>query len=149
MCGKIMTSIPKVTHIAQILEKKMSSNDRKIIDYIQQNNQAFLSEIAEALSISKSTVSRRASNLQKEGLNLYDTVFSGSLDRLNPILMTALTAALALIPLVVAGQKPGNEIQSPMAIVILGGLLSSTLLNIYVVPVTYYLLNRKKNENEF
>ena len=63
-----MTSIPKVPHIAQILAKKISSTDRKIVDYIQQNNQAFLSEIAEALSISKSTVSRRASNLQKEGL---------------------------------------------------------------------------------
>ena len=63
-----MTSIPKVSHIAQILEKKISATDRKIVDYIQQNNQAFLSEIAETLSISKSTVSRRASNLQKEGL---------------------------------------------------------------------------------
>jgi len=63
-----MTSLPKVTHIAQILEKKISSTDKKIVEYIQQNNQALLSEIAEALSISKSTVSRRASNLQKEGL---------------------------------------------------------------------------------
>ncbi|MFC2086200.1 efflux RND transporter permease subunit [Bacteroidota bacterium] len=90
----------------------------------------------------------RYRNLQKEGISLYDTVFRGSLDRLNPILMTALTAALALIPLAVAGQKPGNEIQSPMAIVILGGLLSSTLLNIYIVPVIYYLLNRKKHQNE-
>jgi len=90
----------------------------------------------------------RYRSLQKDGLSLKETVFKGSLDRLNPILMTALTAALALIPLAIAGKKPGNEIQSPMAIVILGGLLTSTLLNIYVVPVIYYLLNRKKYQNE-
>ena len=58
--------------------------------------------------------------------------------------MTALTSALALIPLALGGDKPGNEIQSPMAIVILGGLISSTILNMYVVPAIYYLLNRKK-----
>ena len=85
----------------------------------------------------------RYQNLRAEGKNLYDTVFNGSLDRLNPILMTALTAALALIPLALAGDKPGNEIQSPMAIVILGGLLSSTLLNIYIIPIIYYISNKK------
>jgi Cu/Ag efflux pump CusA len=61
----------------------------------------------------------------------------GSVDRLNPILMTALTSALALIPLVLNGDKPGNEIQSPMAVVVLGGLLTSTLLNIHVMPIIY------------
>lgn len=66
-------------------------------------------------------------HLQKEeGLNVYDSVIQGSLDRLNPILMTALSSALALIPLALAGDLPGNEIQSPMAKVILGGLLTST-----------------------
>lgn len=84
--------------------------------------------------------------LQDEGLNLTDSILQGSLNRLNPILMTALTSALALIPLAVNGDLPGNEIQSPMAQVILGGLLSSTLLNGFVVPVVYYLLNRK-NKN--
>ncbi|MGQ8336161.1 efflux RND transporter permease subunit [Sunxiuqinia sp. A32] len=83
--------------------------------------------------------------LAANGESLKERIINGSTDRLNPILMTALTAALALIPLAFAGDKPGNEIQSPMAIVILGGLLSSTLLNIYVVPVIYYLLNKKKN----
>lgn len=83
-------------------------------------------------------------HLQGEGLGLTDSVIQGSLDRLNPILMTALTSALALIPLAVGGDLPGNEIQSPMAQVILGGLLSSTLLNGFVVPIVYYLLNRKK-----
>lgn len=78
--------------------------------------------------------------------SLKDRIIKGSADRLNPILMTALTAALALIPLALAGDKPGNEIQSPMAIVILGGLLSSTLLNIYVVPIIYYLFQKKKEE---
>ncbi len=79
---------------------------------------------------------------------LKEKIINGSADRLNPILMTALTAALALIPLAVASEKPGNEIQSPMAIVILGGLLSSTLLNIYVVPTVYYLMHSKRKKNE-
>lgn len=70
----------------------------------------------------------------------------GSVDRLSPILMTALTAGLALIPLAIAGDLPGNEIQSPMAKVILGGLFTPTLLNIFIVPVVYFLTNRKGNE---
>jgi CzcA family heavy metal efflux pump len=81
--------------------------------------------------------------LQSQGIALYDTVIKGSLDRLNPILMTALTTALALIPLAITGDLPGNEIQSPMAKVILGGLLSSTLLNIFIVPVVFYISNVK------
>ncbi len=76
-------------------------------------------------------------HLQGKGASLHEIVLHGSIDRLNPILMTALTSALALIPLVISGDKPGNEIQSPMAIVVLGGLLTSTLLNIYVMPVIY------------
>ncbi|MFT4521641.1 MAG: CzcA family heavy metal efflux pump [Bacteroidia bacterium] len=82
-------------------------------------------------------------NLHEAGLSLYDTIIQGSKDRLSPILMTALTAALALIPLAIAGDLPGNEIQSPMAKVILGGLLTSTVLNIFIVPVVYYLSNSK------
>ena len=77
--------------------------------------------------------------LQSEGENLMDTIIQGSLDRLNPIIMTALTTGLALIPLAIDGNQPGNEIQSPMAIVILGGLLSATALNILVIPAIYYL----------
>lgn len=83
--------------------------------------------------------------LKEEGFNLYDTIIQGSKDRLSPILMTALTAGLALIPLAIAGDLPGNEIQSPMAKVILGGLLTSTLLNIFIVPVVYYLSNAKSD----
>jgi CzcA family heavy metal efflux pump len=83
--------------------------------------------------------------LEAEGLSLQDTIIQGSKDRLSPILMTALTAGLALIPLALGGDLPGNEIQSPMAKVILGGLLSSTLLNLFVVPIVYYLSNRKKS----
>ena len=79
--------------------------------------------------------------LRSEGCSLKESILQGSLDRLNPILMTALTSALALIPLAVGGSLPGNEIQSPMAQVILGGLLSSTLLNGFVIPVVYQLLN--------
>ncbi|MCP9234722.1 efflux RND transporter permease subunit [Lewinella sp. JB7] len=82
--------------------------------------------------------------LRKKGRPLYETVLEGSVDRLSPILMTALTAGLTLIPLAIAGDLPGNEIQSPMAKVILGGLLTSTLLNILVVPVVYYLINAGK-----
>jgi CzcA family heavy metal efflux pump len=83
--------------------------------------------------------------LQAEGMSLYDTVIVGSKDRLSPILMTALTAGLALIPLAIGGDLPGNEIQSPMAKVILGGLLSSTLLSLFVVPIVYFLVKRKKH----
>jgi len=81
--------------------------------------------------------------LEAEGKSLSQTVIEGSRDRLSPILMTALTAGLALIPLALSGDLPGNEIQSPMAKVILGGLLSSTLLNIFVVPLAYYMSQRK------
>ncbi|MDR1593318.1 MAG: efflux RND transporter permease subunit, partial [Prevotellaceae bacterium] len=78
-------------------------------------------------------------DLQDRGLTLRESVMHGSLDRLNPILMTALTSALALIPLALGGELPGNEIQSPMAKVILGGLLSSTFLNGFIVPIMYVL----------
>lgn len=81
-------------------------------------------------------------HLEDEDTDLKARIIHGSADRLNPILMTALTAALALVPLAMGGQKPGNEIQSPMAVVILGGLLSSTLLNIFVIPVVYFITNR-------
>jgi len=86
----------------------------------------------------------RYKTLKEEGLNLYDTIMEGSKDRLSPILMTALTAGLALIPLAISGDLPGNEIQSPIAKVILGGLLTSTLLNIFIVPVVYYITNTNK-----
>ncbi|MBK7174440.1 MAG: efflux RND transporter permease subunit [Bacteroidales bacterium] len=88
--------------------------------------------------------------LQSQGIGLYETVTRGSSDRLNAILMTALTAALALIPLALRGDLSGNEIQSPMAKVILGGLLTSTLLNIYIVPIVYSILFNRgiiKNDN--
>lgn len=78
-----------------------------------------------------------------EGMSVGESVIHGSLDRLNPILMTALTSALALIPLAVRGDLPGNEIQSPMACVILGGLITSTLLNAYIIPIVYGWLQRK------
>ncbi|MFO7620076.1 MAG: efflux RND transporter permease subunit, partial [Bacteroidales bacterium] len=87
-------------------------------------------------------------HLQKEGKSLFELIVTGSVDRLNAILMTALTAALALIPLAVAGDKPGNEIQSPMAIVILGGLLSSTLLNIFIIPSVYYVIQKRRNNDK-
>ena len=82
--------------------------------------------------------------LREQGYNLYDSIVHGSLDRLNPILMTALSSALALIPLAIHGDLPGNEIQSPMAKVILGGLLTSTFLNGFIVPIMYYWLHRKE-----
>ena len=82
--------------------------------------------------------------LKKDGIGLMERIIKGSSDRLNPIIMTALTSALALIPLALRGSEPGNEIQSPMAIVILGGLLSSTILNIFVVPAIYYITSKKE-----
>ena len=81
-----------------------------------------------------------------DGLPLYQSVIQGSLDRLNPILMTALTSALALVPLAFKGGLPGNEIQSPMAKVILGGLLTSTFLNGFIIPIVYLLIHKKKIE---
>src|SRR5574344_1839814 len=87
--------------------------------------------------------------LQKQGLPLEETVRKGSSDRLNAILMTALSGALALIPMAVNGDMSGNEIQSPMAIVILGGLITSTILNIYVIPIVYELTYKNKRyENQ-
>ena len=83
--------------------------------------------------------------LRSEGMPLYDAVLYGSMDRLNPILMTALSSALALIPLALNGDLPGNEIQSPMATVILGGLLSSTFLNGFIIPIVYLLMNKNKS----
>ena len=84
--------------------------------------------------------------LRSEGATLKHAVVQGSLDRLNPILMTALSSALALIPLAVNGDLPGNEIQSPMAKVILGGLLSSTFLNGFIIPIIYLMINKESQE---
>ncbi len=77
-------------------------------------------------------------------MGLRESVIQGSLDRLNPILMTALSSALALIPLALNGDLPGNEIQSPMATVILGGLLTSTFLNGFIIPIVYLIMNKNK-----
>jgi Cu/Ag efflux pump CusA len=89
----------------------------------------------------------RYQHMLDEGTGITKVILDGSVDRLNPILMTALASALALLPMVIAGNKPGNEIQSPMAIVILGGLITSTLLNLYVIPSVYYMIY-KSAENE-
>lgn len=87
-------------------------------------------------------------HLQTSGTPLYETVTQGSADRLNAILMTALTGALALIPMAIHNDMPGNEIQSPMAIVMLGGMVTSTILNLFVVPIMYYLINIKQQHYE-
>lgn len=84
----------------------------------------------------------RYNSLRESGMFLRESIVQGSLDRLNPILMTALTSGLALIPLALGGDLPGNEIQSPMAKVILGGLMSSTVLNGFIIPIMYLYLNR-------
>lgn len=83
-------------------------------------------------------------HLRGEGMGLRESVIQGSLDRLNPILMTALSSALALIPLALNGDLPGNEIQNPMATVILGGLLTSTFLNGFIIPIVYLIMNKNK-----
>lgn len=85
----------------------------------------------------------RYEDLRKEGLRGLELIKSGALDRLNPILMTAFTTGLALIPLALKGGEPGSEIQSPMAVVILGGLLSATILNLVVIPCVYDLVTKK------
>ncbi|MBP1616880.1 MAG: CusA/CzcA family heavy metal efflux transporter [Bacteroidetes bacterium] len=89
--------------------------------------------------------------LKQEGYDLTHRIVQGSIDRLNPILMTALCSALALIPLALNGDLPGNEIQSPMAQVILGGLVTSTLLNGFIIPIVYSLgesRGKKKTNND-
>jgi Cu(I)/Ag(I) efflux system membrane protein CusA/SilA len=90
----------------------------------------------------------RYNDLQSEGLTAFESVMHGSLDRLNPILMTALCSALALIPLALGGDLPGNEIQSPMAKVILGGLLTSTFLNGFIIPMMYLITEKNKLTHE-
>ena len=85
--------------------------------------------------------------LRSQGVGLYESVVEGSLDRLNPILMTALSSALAMIPLAINGDLPGNEIQSPMARVILGGLLTSTFLNGFIIPIVYLMMNKGKEKS--
>lgn len=85
----------------------------------------------------------RYEDLKQAGVSEAQLIVAGAIDRLNPILMTAFTTGLALIPLVVKGGEPGNEIQSPMAMVILGGLLSATLLNLFVIPCVYTLLDQR------
>ena len=87
----------------------------------------------------------RYNQLAGEGVAIMDRIYKGSIDRLTPILMTALTSALALIPLALRGGEAGNEIQAPMATVILGGLLTSTVLNVFVVPIIYRLLVTSKH----
>lgn len=89
----------------------------------------------------------RYNALAGEGLQLTEAVMRGSLDRLTPIVMTALTSALALIPLALRGGDPGNEIQSPLATVILGGLASSTFLNLFIVPILY-IAHRRKQQHD-
>lgn len=85
----------------------------------------------------------RYNALAAEGMDLPERIKTGSADRLLPIVMTALTSALALVPMAVKASAPGNEIQAPMALVILGGLVSSTALNIYVVPILYRYISKK------
>jgi Cu/Ag efflux pump CusA len=87
----------------------------------------------------------RYEDLRKKGMKGFQLIKTGALDRLNPILMTAFTTGLALIPLALKAGEPGSEIQSPMAVVILGGLLSATILNLVVIPCVYQLVVKEKN----
>lgn len=90
----------------------------------------------------------RYNALISRGISLTQAIRIGSADRLNPIIMTALTSALALIPLAAGGATPGNEIQSPMARVILGGLITSTVLNIFIIPVVYYMTAHRYHRSD-
>ncbi len=89
----------------------------------------------------------RYNSLKQSGMSLEARIIAGSCDRLIPIIMTALTSALALVPLAMRGSEPGNELQSPMALVILGGLLTSTFLNIFVIPILYLLIEQNNKTN--
>jgi len=93
-------------------------------------------------------ITEYGNRIKEGGCTLREAIIQGSLSRLNPILMTALTSALALVPLALGGDLPGNEIQSPMAKVILGGLISSTLLNAFIIPIVYESLRKRKTTNK-
>ena len=86
--------------------------------------------------------------MEQKDRSLRDIIAEGAADRLNPILMTTLTSALALIPLVFNSDKTGNEIQSPMAIVVLGGLVTSMLLNIFVMPLVYEWYAKRQKQKQ-
>jgi len=90
----------------------------------------------------------RYNQLEQQGVPLAERIGIGSTDRLTPIIMTALTSALALIPLALRSSVPGNEIQSPLAVVILGGLISSTTLNVFVVPILYRYISLRRNKHQ-
>lgn len=135
--GIIMLNMP-LALIGGVLILRMTSGEMNIPAII-----GFISLMGIATRNGMLLMSRYET-LRHEGEDLLETILHGSADRLNPILMTALSSALALIPLAVGGHLPGNEIQSPLAIVILGGLLSSTILNIFVVPIIYYIENRRR-----
>lgn len=90
----------------------------------------------------------RYNDLANKGLTAEECIMKGSSDRLNPILMTAITSALALLPMIINGDLPGNEIQSPMAKVILGGLFTSTLLNGFIIPLSYLWIHRKRQNSK-
>ena len=87
-------------------------------------------------------------SMEQKDRSLRDIIAEGAADRLNPILMTTLTSALALIPLVFNSDKTGNEIQSPMAIVVLGGLVTSMLLNIFVMPLVYKWYAKRQKQKQ-
>lgn len=93
-------------------------------------------------------VSRYEKLREETGMSLQECIYTGSMDRLNPIIMTALTTALSLVPMVLAADKAGNEIQAPMALVVLGGLITSTLLNVFVVPIIYEWYAKRQLRNK-
>ena len=84
--------------------------------------------------------------LSAQGMPLSEVIRKGSADRFNPIIMTALTTALSLVPMILAADHPGNEIQAPMAVVVLGGLITSTLLNIFVIPIVYERYSKRAHK---
>ncbi len=90
----------------------------------------------------------RYNELEHRGVSMREAVLEGSSDRLTPIIMTALTSALALVPLAAGSAEPGNEIQSPMAKVILGGLLTSTALNLFIIPIVHIFIQSRKTKND-
>ncbi len=137
LAGLILINLP-LALIGGVIAIKLTSNVLSIPSII-----GFITLFGIATRNGILLVSRYR-HLKADGLDLTETIIQGSADRLNPILMTALASALALIPLALGGNEPGNEIQSPMAIVILGGLITSTLLNLVVIPSVYYLIEKRK-----
>jgi Cu/Ag efflux pump CusA len=137
-----IVSIPSIIGFITLIGITTRNGILLISRYQHLSQPRFLQDFPDYQDVKVKTNLDNPENLNK--IPVRDIVLRGSIDRLNPILMTAISSALALVPLVLQSDKTGNEIQSPMGVVILGGLLTSTFLNIYIVPIVYEMIQKRR-----